>query len=210
VPIGVDDGPWLCRDGGCSDFAFVARAVIRRELSLEKLPDTLNPRLPAVISDIFCIDVVEERLVVDARLGLRLWDVLKDTSGSVPPSPMDLRGPFVALFTDMGGYWLCLRVRMARGADGGSIVPEAAEAVEDMLLCRVEILCRLKSEPLRTGLVIGAPPRPVITVFVSLASIPGAPLALLSAIMLPDSIGSLADSENGSSICSLDADAMLL
>jgi hypothetical protein len=170
---------------------------MRRELSLVKLPDAPNPRLPLAVSAIFCIDVVvEERPVVEARLGLRLWDVLRDTSGSVPPRPMDLREPLVALFTDIGGYWLCLRVRIATGADGGSIVPEAAEAVEDVLLCLVEVLCRLKSEPLRPGLEMGAP-RPAVTAFGSLASMPSVFLAALSTIMLPDSIGSLAGSENG-------------
>jgi hypothetical protein len=38
---------------------------------------------------------------------------------------------------------------MASGAVGGSIVP--VDAVEDILLCRVDVLCRRNNEPARAG-----------------------------------------------------------
>jgi len=41
---------------------------------------------------------------------------------------------------------------MARGALGGSIFPVAPEAVEDTLLCRVDVLCRRNIEPALAGL----------------------------------------------------------
>ena len=40
---------------------------------------------------------------------------------------------------------------MARGADGGSISPAAPDVVEDILLCRVDVLCLRKIEPDRMG-----------------------------------------------------------
>lgn len=129
-------------------------------------------------------------------------------SGSVPPRPMDLREPLDTLFTDIGGYWLCLRVRIARGADGWSIPPATAETVEGMLLCRVELLCRIKSEPLRPGLETGGR-GPVIAFLASLVSLPIVPSAALSIIMLPGRLGSLPASGNGSSLCSSDAVNML-
>ena len=96
---------------------------------------------------------------------------------------------------------------MASGAVGGSIPPGITDEVEDTLLCRVEVLCRLKSEPLRTGLEIGAP-RPA-KLFPSLESIVITPPTALSTIMLPDRPGSLVASGNGSSLWSSDADDML-
>lgn len=56
---------------------------------------------------------------------------------------MDFRGALDALATELeeiGGYWLCRRVRMVSGALGGSIVPDAPEVVDDTLLCRVVTL----------------------------------------------------------------------
>lgn len=98
-----------------------------------------------------------DAVMLDAKLGLRLWEVLKETSDSVPPKPIDFRCPLPPLFADIGGYWFCLRVRIASGAVGGSMLPGTIEDVDDRLLCRFEVLCLLKSEPLRTGLEIGAP-----------------------------------------------------
>jgi hypothetical protein len=43
---------------------------------------------------------------------------------------------------------------------GGSIAPDAPDAVEDILLCRVELLCRRSSEPVLAGRVPFVP-RPV-------------------------------------------------
>ena len=64
---------------------------------------------------------------------------------------MDLRGALLELLPDMGGYWLCRRVRTVRGGAGGSIVPEVMEAVEEMLLWRVEVLCLRNKDPLLPG-----------------------------------------------------------
>lgn len=145
--------------------------------------------------------------MLDAKLGLRLWEVLKETSDSVPPKPIDFRCPLPPLFADIGGYWFCLRVRIASGAVGGSMLPETIEDVDDRLLCRFEVLCLLKSEPLRTGLEIGAP-RPAKP-FASIDSLVITPPVALSAIMLLDRPGSLVASGNGSSFWSSDADDML-
>lgn len=120
---------------------------------------------------------------------------------------MDLRCPLPPLFADIGGYWFCLRVRIASGAVGGSILPGIPDDVEDTLLCRFEVLCRLKSEPLRTGLEMGAP-RPA-KAFASTDSLVITPPVALSEIMLLDRLGSLVASGNGSSLWSSDADDML-
>lgn len=143
-----------------------------------------------------------------ARLGLRLWDVLKDASASPPPNPIDFRCPLIPLLADIGGYWFCRRVRVVSGAVDGSMPPGTTEEVEDMLFCRVEVLCRLNSEPLRTGLETGAPRLPKL--FPSLESLVITPPTALSTIMVPDREGSLITSGNGSSFWSSDADDMLL
>lgn len=121
---------------------------------------------------------------------------------------MDLRCPLPPLFADIGGYWFCLRVRIASGALGGSMLPGIADDVEETLLCRFEVLCLLKSEPLRTGLEIGAP-RPAKP-FASIASLVITPPVGLSDIMLLDRLGSLFVSGKGSSLWSSDADEMLM
>ncbi len=41
-------------------------------------------------------------------------------------------------------------MRIARGAFGGSIAPDTAEAVEDILLCLVDV-CRLNNDPVLAG-----------------------------------------------------------
>ena len=67
---------------------------------------------------------------------------------------MDFRGAlgaFAPPLPDIGGYWLCLRFRIATGALGGSIAPDAVDAVEEMLLCLVEVLCRRSIEPVLAG-----------------------------------------------------------
>ena len=72
------------------------------------------------------------------------------------PGPMDFLGALTALaaaLPETGGYWLCLRLRIASGALGGSIVPEAPDTDEDILLCLVELLCRRNNDPARTGRV---------------------------------------------------------
>lgn len=120
---------------------------------------------------------------------------------------MDLRWPLPPLFADIGGYWFCLRVRIASGAVGGSILPGILDDVEDTLVCLFDVLCLLKSEPLRTGLEIGAP-RPARP-FASTASLVNTPPVDLSEIMLPDRLDSLDASGNGSSLWSSDADDML-
>lgn len=51
VPRGVDNNPWLCLEGGCRDFVFDARGVVRREVSDIKLLDAPIPRLLFAISD---------------------------------------------------------------------------------------------------------------------------------------------------------------
>ena len=67
---------------------------------------------------------------------------------------MDFLGAFVAFappLPDIGGYWLWRRFRIARGALGGSMAPDAADAVEEMLLCLVEVLCRRSIDPVLVG-----------------------------------------------------------
>jgi hypothetical protein len=109
--------------------AFAARAVARRAPSVAVLVDpTKLDRPKAPRSDIFWAEVLE------VRLGRRLCEALAAKSDSITPGPMDLRGALVELLPDIGGYWLCRRVRPARGAAGGSIVPEVMDAVDEMLL----------------------------------------------------------------------------
>lgn len=120
----------------------------------------------------------------------------------------------MTLFTEIGGYWLCLRVRALIDALGGSIVPEVeevAEVVEARPGFRFDVLCRRdKSEPLRAGLVAG-PPRPAGSVFdpVTASNPLGSPVTL-STIILVESSGSRAGSVNGSGVRSKDANARLL
>jgi hypothetical protein len=52
------------------------------------------------------------------------------------------------------------------GAVGGSTVPEAAEVVEEMLLWRVEVLCRRSIDPLLCGRCPNAP-RPTCVALLS-------------------------------------------
>ena len=126
VEVEICIGP--CLAGGCRDLAFAARAVARRAPSVAVLPDPPILVRPDPTSDKVWVDVV------DAILGRRLCDALVVKSESITPGPIDLRGAFEEFVPDMGGYWLCRRVRIARGALGGSTIPEAAEVVEEMLL----------------------------------------------------------------------------
>lgn len=87
------------------------------------------------------------------------------------------------------------------------MLPGIADDVEDTLLCRFEVLCLLKREPLLTGREIGAP-RPA-NPFASTASLVSTPPVALSEIMLPDRLGSLVASGNGSCLWSSDADDIL-
>ena len=67
---------------------------------------------------------------------------------------MDLRGAFVPTAApppDIGGYWLCLRFREAREPIGGSIFADVADVVEELMLCRVEVLCRRSNDPALVG-----------------------------------------------------------
>jgi hypothetical protein len=93
---------------------------------------------------------------VDARLGRRFCTGLV-YSESVTPGPIDRRGAFEVTFAaplpDIGGYWFCRRFRIARGAVGGSIFPDAPDVVEDKLLWRVEVLCLRRIDPALTGRV---------------------------------------------------------
>jgi hypothetical protein len=149
VIIGVDRWICGCLAGGCIDFAFAARAVARRAPSAAVFvePRRLDrPMLP--------VPGTSALAVLDARLGRRRCEALAAKSVSMPPGPIDLRGVLAALLPEIGGYWLCRRVRTVRGACGGSMLPEAKEAieaVEDILLCRVEVLCLLTIELLLVG-----------------------------------------------------------
>lgn len=87
---------------------------------------------------------------------------------SITPGPIDFRGAlgtFAVALPDTGGYWLCRRVREPRGALGGSIAPDAAEVVDEILDCLVEVLCRRSMEPVLASRVPVVPravttPRP--------------------------------------------------
>ena len=125
--------------------AFAARAVARRAPSVAGFADPiilLLPKLP--VSDKFCIEML-------AILGRLLCDALAVKSESITPGPMDLRGALLELLPDIGGYWLCRRERTVRGALGASIIVEFMDAVEEMLLWRVEVLCLRNIEPLLPG-----------------------------------------------------------
>lgn len=98
-------------------------------------------------------------------------------------------------------------MRIASGALGGSMLPGIADEVDDTLLCLFEVLCLLKSEPLRTGLETG-PPRPA-KAFASTASLVMTPPEVLSAIILLDRLDPLVVSGKGSSLWSSDADDIL-
>lgn len=92
----------------------------------------------------------------EARLGRRLCVGLV-WSESTTPGPIDFRGAFEARLAaplpEMGGYWLVRRVRIARGAAGGSIAPGVPDVVEETLLWRVDTLVRLRIDPDRIGRV---------------------------------------------------------
>lgn len=85
-------------------------------------------------------------------------------SESITPGPIDLRGAlaaFAAPLPEIGGYALCRRLRIARGALGGSMAPDAPDAVEETLLCRVDVLClRPSNDPALAGCGL-AEPRPM-------------------------------------------------
>lgn len=105
---------------------------------------------------------------LEAKLGRLLCADLA-WSDSITPGPIDFLGAFAAgfiEFPDIGGYWLVRRVRVPTGAAGGSIIPDTPEAVEEALLCRVDVLCLRRIEPDRRGRTGGgreAAPRPSIT-----------------------------------------------
>jgi hypothetical protein len=129
VSVGVESSAWPCLDGGSIDFAFAALAFAIRGPSVAEFP--VGPRL--VLPE----KAASERLFVemlDARLGRLLDAILTEGSASATPGPIDLRAGLAPLAPETGGYWLCLRVRMATGALGGSIEPDAADVMEDMLL----------------------------------------------------------------------------
>jgi hypothetical protein len=70
------------------------------------------------------------------------------------PGPIDFLGAreaFAVPLPDIGGYALCRRVRMVNGALGGSMAPEAPEVVDEMLLCRVDVLCLRSREAVLAG-----------------------------------------------------------
>lgn len=92
----------------------------------------------------------------EARLGrLRCATTVLVKSASIEPAPIDLRGPLrgplAGPLPDTGGYWFGRRFRIARGAAGGSMAPDAPDAVEETLLCLVDVLCRRTIDPERTG-----------------------------------------------------------
>lgn len=92
---------------------------------------------------------------------------------------------------------------MASGALGGSIAPEAPEVVEDTLLWRVEVLCRLNIEFVLAGLgPVG--PRPGTDPLFSVIAEGVGSMGLFCA----DTFGSIV--EVRSKLKSLEAVAMLL